>query len=93
MENEDPVLRWIGNFGKWQAKRIAVAQFSGFLTAWQTLSMSFLMPSEVPYWCSQVNLVNVDSNNQTDHCRANCTSWEYSRDIYPKTVISQFNLV
>ena len=123
---EDPVLSRIGNFGKWQARRISVVQLVGFFTAWQMLVVSFIVP-EIEFWCSPPGLdiprgekvnwtspVIVNNNKSTyDECKmfdleykttttlsdvnkssvTECSRWDYARDVYPETVVSQFNLV
>lgn len=138
MSKEDPVLRWIGDFGKWQAKTIGIVGWVGFFTAFHILVVSFQVPSGLDYWCVPPNFPltlnpstakwtspakldpdtsqpQLDDNNETirDNClmfsleyslllvepdtsglnTTECTSWEYDRDRYPETVISQFDLV
>jgi len=51
MSKEDPVLRWIGDFGKWQAKTIGIVGLVGFFTAFHMLVVSFQLPSGVAFWC------------------------------------------
>ena len=71
MESEDPVISKIGNFGRWQvdksnmfymfstgilqAKRIGIVSMVGWVTAWQMLAVSFLIPSQ-DFWCSPDHL-------------------------------------
>jgi len=55
MESEDPVISRIGNFGRWQAKRIMIVSSVGWFTAWQMLSVSFLVPGQ-QFWCSPDHL-------------------------------------
>jgi len=55
MESEDPVISKIGNFGRWQAKRIGIVSMVGWVTAWQMLAVSFLIPSQ-DFWCSPNHL-------------------------------------
>jgi len=48
--DEDPVLDRIGNWGKWQAKKVAAFGLVGFFFGWQMLSMNLLLP-EQDFWC------------------------------------------
>jgi len=47
---EDPVLDRIGNWGKWQATKVAAFGLVGFFFGWQMLSMNLLLP-EQDFWC------------------------------------------
>jgi len=77
--NSDPVLRQIGNFGRWQARTIGAFSMIGFFLGWQMLTPSIIVP-EVDYWCSPVELgldkgekVNwtspVNADGEQDHCK------------------------
>eukprot|EP00092_Neocalanus_flemingeri_P003804 GFUD01004097.1.p1 GENE.GFUD01004097.1~~GFUD01004097.1.p1 ORF type:complete len:559 (-),score=90.28 GFUD01004097.1:300-1976(-) len=54
MEN-DPILKRIGNFGKWQARTVGAFSLIGFFFGWQMLAVSIMVP-EVDYWCSPAEL-------------------------------------
>eukprot|EP00092_Neocalanus_flemingeri_P029890 GFUD01032455.1.p1 GENE.GFUD01032455.1~~GFUD01032455.1.p1 ORF type:complete len:556 (+),score=67.08 GFUD01032455.1:172-1839(+) len=51
----DPILKRIGNFGKWQARTVGAFSLIGFFFGWQMLAVTVIVP-EVDYWCSPAQL-------------------------------------
>ena len=121
---EDPVLRKIGNFGKWQFMKISIFGLGPILSAWQMLAVSFLLP-ETEFWCSPAGLqislgeslnwtspIDKDNNrpnacemfdldykistlpSEVNHTKVTaCSRWDFSREVYPESVVSEFHLV
>jgi len=102
----DPVLDRIGNWGRWQAIKIAAFGWVGFFFGWHMLAVNLLVP-EQEFWCSPESLgleagVRPDDWNTTDGCtfaelgeqvHQICTRWDYDRSTWPETAVSQFDLV
>lgn len=90
--NVDAVQIAIGNLGKWQIVVCLAISLVKFPVAWHQLAIVFMAPHQ-DYNCTK------PATDSQDQCTvdlngtlAKCTEWEYDREIFPETIISQVSL-
>lgn len=80
----DPIQSAMGSLGRWHMFVCAFIFLLKFPVAWHQMSIIFAAPN-INYTCSDPNV--------TDRCSAECTSWEFDRDIFTETIQMTWDLV
>lgn len=80
----DPIQNAMGQFGKWHLLVCGVVFLLKFPVAWHQMSIIFIALN-VEFRCK--NPVT------TDKCSANCTEYEFNKDIFEETIQMTWNLV
>ncbi|KAM7311586.1 solute carrier family 22 member 16-like [Ixodes scapularis] len=89
---DDCISLLLGNFGPWQVLLVFLVASSNFFLALNTIGSAFLLPSELPFHCSEHN-----ATEDVDACelrrRGRCGTVVFDQTEYRSTAVEDFELV
>ncbi|XP_019875571.1 organic cation transporter protein [Aethina tumida] len=84
---EDPVIKNVGEWGKFQLLFVIYIFLSKFSVAQHQISIIFLAPKTVDFKCAGAN------DSDIGQCLENCDGYEYNTEIFTSTIITEWDLV
>ncbi|CAN8015951.1 unnamed protein product [Ixodes persulcatus] len=89
---DDCISLLLGNFGPWHVLLVFLVASSNFFLALNTIGSAFLLPSELPFHCSEHN-----ATEDVDACelrrRGRCGTVVFDQTEYRSTAVEDFELV
>ncbi|XP_012262104.1 organic cation transporter protein isoform X2 [Athalia rosae] len=97
-EEIDAVQRAMGGFGRWQILVCLAISLVKFPVAWHQLAIIFMAPQpelrcSVPNGTYNPQISEDQCSYTVNGTEVTCTAWEYNRDTFPETIVTQWNLV
>lgn len=89
-QKEDPFVKLLGHFGRWQILVFASISMIKLSFGWIQMSIMFLTPNPM-FRC--VNLTNATEELLNNTCYKNCLKYEYDTSPFENTIVSEWDLV